>query len=266
MKATTKHLSVVLAVHNEQHNLDACLSAVKDLADEIIVVDGQSNDRTVAVAQKYRAKIITTTNKRNFHVNKQMAIDHASGRLILQLDADEVVDRQLHQFIAKLKNQKSSLAGSGHGRSPVAWYLKRKNLFLGKYLTKGGQYPDPVIRLFYRGRARLPQLSVHEQMVVDGNLATAPGHLLHQSTPTWADYWRKFQTYTDFTAHSLMESAQVPSGLDYVIIKPITVFFQIFIRHKGFVDGWRGGLFALMSGLHYPFAWYKYLQLKNDQS
>lgn len=262
MKKRTKYLSVVLAVHNEEQNLDACLSAIQNLADEIIVVDGQSVDQTVAIAQKYRAKIIKTTNKRNFHINKQIAIDNANGKLILQLDADEVVDRQLHQFIAKLKTKAPSLARLDHGNLPVAWYLKRKNLFLGKYLTKGGQYPDPVIRLFYRNKAKLPQQSVHEQMVVNGTIATAPGHLLHQSTPTWADYWRKFQTYTDFTAHSLMESAQSPSGLDYAIIKPTAVFFQIFIRHKGFVDGWRGGLFALMSGLHYPFAWYKYLKLK----
>ena len=85
-------LSVVLAVHNEAANIEACLSAVKDIADEMIVVDGESTDNTIALAKKMGATVIQTTNKPMFHTNKQMAMDASTGDWILQLDADEVVD------------------------------------------------------------------------------------------------------------------------------------------------------------------------------
>src|SRR5690242_537959 len=97
-----KKISVVMATHNEAKNIERCLGAVKDFASEIIVVDGESTDETVALAKKYNAKIISTTNKSNFHINKQMAMDAATGDLVLQLDADEVVDQELKAFILKV--------------------------------------------------------------------------------------------------------------------------------------------------------------------
>ena len=87
-------LSVVLAVHNEEKNISRCLQAVKAFADEIIVVDGESTDKTASFAKEVGARVVSTTNKQNFHINKQIAMDAAKGDLILQLDADEVVDDQ----------------------------------------------------------------------------------------------------------------------------------------------------------------------------
>jgi len=261
-------LSVVLATHNEASNLPRCLESIKDLADEIIVVDGQSTDETVAIAKKYGARVISTTNKLNFHINKQMGLDQAKGELVLQLDADEVVDQALAKFITGLKkaawvkkiNQKIA-RDSDH---PVAWWLKRKNLFLGTWLKKGGQYPDPVIRLYINGYARLPQKSVHEQMKVDGLVGWAKGHLLHYSNPTFSDYLRKFNTYTSFTAKTWFDQGIKPSfgfGLKNYFFTPLQTFFTLYLRHKGFMDGKAGFVFALMSGLHYPFAYLKLWEL-----
>lgn len=253
-KDDSKKLSVVLAIFNEAANLSRCLDSIKDLAAEIIIVDGGSTDRSVAIAEKYGAKVFKTSNKLNFHINKQMAIDKAHHQLILQLDADEVVDRELKTFLSNLlQNQIKTPA--------VAWYLKRKNLFLGKWLTKGGQYPDPVIRLFIKGKAKLPQKSVHEQMIVDGPTDWADGHLLHYSSPNFASYWRKFQTYTDFTAQKLIKEGFSPTSrlaIKYLFIKPIQTSFLLAFRHKGFVDGWQGCFFALMSGFHFPVAYFKF--------
>src|SRR3990167_4474755 len=96
-------ISVVLATYNEEANLTRCLEAVKNFADEIIIVDGSSTDKTSSIAKKYDAKFIITTNKPNFHINKQMAMDKAKGDLVLQLDADEVVDAELAAFIKKIE-------------------------------------------------------------------------------------------------------------------------------------------------------------------
>ena len=120
-------ISVVLATHNEEKNLKRCLDSVKSWADEIIIVDGESTDKTVALAKQLGAKVISTTNKSNFHINKQMAMDKAQGELVLQLDADEVVDEELATFIQATYQQikdKQTL--------PSAWWIKRKNYFFGQ--------------------------------------------------------------------------------------------------------------------------------------
>src|SRR5580704_9492166 len=94
-----KHLSVVLAVFNEEKNLADCLNSVKDIAQEIVIVDGSSTDQTVAIAKKFGARILVTDNPPIFHINKQKAIDMAKNEWILQLDADERVSPDLAKEI-----------------------------------------------------------------------------------------------------------------------------------------------------------------------
>jgi len=133
-------------------------------------------------------------------------------------------------------------------------------------LSKGGQYPDPVIRLYLKNKAYLPAKDVHEQMQVDGKTATAQGHLLHYSNPTFSDYWRKFQTYTSFKAQQLFdEELEINplTFLDHVVCKTIKTFFLIYLRHKGFVDGWQGLVFAFFSALHHPVAYIKFMKIKH---
>lgn len=251
-------ISVVLAVHNEAENLARSLDSVKKWADEIVVVDGESTDETVSIARRYGARVIKTTNKRNFHINKQMGNDAAKGDLILQLDADEVVDAELATFIVKVAQNLEATTDS-------AWWIKRKNFFMGRWLSKGGQYPDAVIRLFKAGQAELPQKDVHEQMVVNGSTGWAEGHLLHYSNPTFADYLRKFNTYTTFKAYQLKDQKlkiALPSVLRFWVWLPLATFVSMYLRHKGFVDGFPGFVFAVMSGLHHPVAFLKYWELK----
>jgi glycosyltransferase involved in cell wall biosynthesis len=258
-------LSVVLATHNEAKNLRRCLDSVQELAGEIVVVDGESTDETVAIAQDYAARVIRTTNKLNFHINKQMAIDAARGELILQLDADEVLDDELQESIKQVHDL--LLQGAAE-LTENAWWLKRKNFFLGVFLKKGGQYPDPVIRLFRSGKASLPMRSVHEQMNVDGTTATLKGHLLHYSNPTFAEYLRKWNTYTSFTAQQWFDQARtvsVAGGFRYSVFEPIKTFFSLYIRHRGYVDGLAGLVFAIMSALHHPFAYLKLWELHEVQ-
>ncbi len=251
-------ISVVLATHNEAKNIERCLDAVKSFAGEIILADGESTDNTVALAEKFGAHIIHTTNKANFHINKQIAMDAAKGDLVLQLDADEVVDAELAQFIQHVEKQ---LHDHQSDKLPAAWWIKRKNYFLGRFLQKGGQYPDPVIRLYQNGKARLPQKDVHEQMTVDGEVGWAEGHLLHYGNPTFSDYLRKFNTYTSFKAQQLYDQ-HIPisffAGVTYLIWKPFVTFFSLYIVHKAFLtDGVAGFVFALFSGLHHTVAYLK---------
>jgi glycosyltransferase involved in cell wall biosynthesis len=243
-------LSVVLATFNESANIKRCLDAVGSIADEIIVVDGSSTDDTAAIAKQCGAQVIETTNKPIFHINKQMAMDQATGEWVLQLDADEVVDDELVRFI----NQ--SLSSTQHD----AFWIRRKNWFLGTFLRKGGQYPDPVIRLYRNGKAHLPQKDVHEQMVVDGTIGWADGHLLHYNAPTFSRYITNANRYTSLTAQNMYTKnirITFVNNLYYLWIKPIHVFGSLFFRHRGYVDGFPGFVFAWFSGLHYALAYMK---------
>lgn len=247
----SRKLSVVLAVHNEEANLSRCLEAVKGLADEIVIVDGESTDQTVDIARAFGAKVIKTTNKAMFHTNKQMAIDAANGDWILQLDADEVVDRELRGKIEEILTEKNIFD---------AYWLKRKNYFLRGFLTKGGQYPDPLIRLFKRGRAHLPQKSVHEQMEVDGEIGQINGHLLHYQAPTFKRYIDNANRYTSLTAQEYKNKGIKVTGINdvkYLVWKPLATFASLFIRHRGYKDGFRGFIFALFSGLHHSISYMK---------
>ncbi|MEO8581134.1 MAG: glycosyltransferase family 2 protein [Patescibacteria group bacterium] len=254
-------ISVVLATYNEEKNIARCLQSVKKFTDEIIVVDGTSTDNTVEIAKKLGARVIKTTNKPVFHINKQLAMNEAKGELVLQLDADEVVDDELANFIQQVHTK---MMHHDEKKLPSAWWIKRKNWFLNKFLTKGGQYPDPVIRLYQNGKARLPQKDVHEQMDVDGDLGWADGHLLHYSSPTFTEYLRKWNDYTSLKATQLREAKvniSIKNTIVYLVFKPLMIFLSIFIRHKGFVDGYPGFVFALYSGLYFPVSYLKLWEL-----
>lgn len=255
---TARSLSVVYATYNEEANLARSLDSIIDLADELIIVDGSSSDKTPDIAKKYKAKLISTTNKPIFHINKQMAMDSATKEWTLQMDADEVVDEDMRTHIKEILAGDISKADDGY-------WLKRKNYFLGKFLTKGGQYPDPVIRFYKTGRAFLPMKSVHEQMEVKGTVGWLRGHLLHYNSPDFSVYLRKANTYTSLTAKEWFEAGKQPSfgfAVQMMIIKPIITFFMLYFRHKGLVDGFPGLVFALFSGLHFPLAYLKLWEMR----
>lgn len=262
MKSKHAHsLSVVYAVHNEAHNLARSLDSIRDLADEIIVVDGESSDDTVKIAKEYRAQVIETTNKPIFHINKQMAMDAAQGEWTLQMDADEVVDAEMQKDILRIVNGAPEQMSAGY-------WLRRKNYFLGRFLTKGGQYPDPVIRFYQTGKAFLPMKSVHEQMEVRGEIGWLEGHLLHYSSPSFSEYLRKMNTYTTLTALEWQKEKR-PIGLwpafQNFVLRPKLTFFSLYFRHKGCMDGFAGFLFALFSGLHFSLAYIKYWEMKHQK-
>lgn len=246
-------LSVVLATFNEEKNLSECLQSVKDLADEIVIVDGGSKDQTVVIAKDFKAKVIETTNPAIFHINKQKAIDGATKDWILQLDADERVSPEL---AVEIKDK----IGSSHING---YWIPRKNFFLGRFLKKGGQYPDYTLRLYKRGRGRLPQKSVHEQAEVQGEVGYLKNPLIHMADPQFSRYLSRFDRYTNLIAKEYADQKLAVNPLvtgNQMLILPLWWFFLSYVRHKGFVDSWQGFVFSFFSALRFPVSYVKYIK------
>ena len=253
MEPKKAKLSVALAVYNEESNIADCLESVKGIASEIIVVDGESSDRTAQIAKHLGATVISTPNLSNFHINKQKAIEACTGDWILQLDADERVSSMLATEIKTVINNENS---------SDAYYLKRRNYFLGRWMNKGGMYPDPVIRLFRKGKAHLPQKTVHELMDVDGSLGWLSHDLLHIADPNFSRYLLRSNRYTSLQANEWLSNKRIGTGFGsiflYMIIKPLVRFLSLYLRHKGYQDGFPGFVFAWYSGLHLASSYVKY--------
>ncbi|MBI2600854.1 glycosyltransferase family 2 protein [Candidatus Daviesbacteria bacterium] len=244
-------ISVCLAVFNEENNLYECLKSVESLADEIVIVDGGSSDKTVNIANEFRAKVIKTDNPANFHINKNKAIDAAIGDWVLQLDADERVPAELKEEI-----QKGIEDNQYNG-----YWIPRQNFFLGRFLKKGGQYPDYTLRLYKKGKGRLPAKDVHEQAKVEGEIGYLHSPLLHYRDRNFSHYIDGLDRYTSFIARQLYEqklTINTISFIDYFFIKPFFWFIKTYFRHKGFTDGFPGFIFSLFSSLRYPIAYIKF--------
>lgn len=256
-------LSVCWAVHNEEDKLKKSMQSAADIADEIVVVDGESTDQTVEKVEEFKhahpeidVKIIVTSNKKMFHINKQMAVDNCTGNWILQLDADEEVSVELSTEIVNRIKQENPKEG---------YYIPRKNYFLGRFLTKGGAYPDYVIRLFQKGKGMFPCETVHEQIEIKGEVGYLENDLLHWADPSFKRYWQRFNRYTEETADKLAEmgvSLNPFSVINYLLVKPIYNFTMIYFRHKGFLDGWQGFAWAFFSALHWADAYIKLIKKK----
>jgi glycosyltransferase involved in cell wall biosynthesis len=252
-------LSIAAATYNEEANIKDFILNCQNIATEIIVVDGSSTDKTATIARQLGAKIYQTTNKPIFHLNKQMAINKAKSPWILQLDADERLSPELKKEILTIIKDK---------KSKEAYCLPRKNFFLGKFLKKGGQYPDYKIRLFKKNKAYLPCKSIHEDMIVKGKIGYLKNDLLHFTAPTFSRYLQNSSRYTDLTAQEYLSKnlkVNIPSFLNYLFFKPLSLFIKIYLRHKGYQDGFPGFVFALFSALHIPIAYIKFWEIKEKQ-
>lgn len=282
-------LSVVLATYNEEKNLVDCLSSVKDIASEIIIVDGSSQDKTVEIAKSFGAKVIITSNPPIFHINKQKALDMAKEKWVLQLDADERVTKELSKEITKIINMseeeiekyESTLLDKSlftrhqkllEGRDGrignenseyAAFFIPRLNYFLGRYLRYGGVYPDGVIRLVRKGKAHFPCKDVHEQIAVDGKVGWLQNPLLHKDSPTFERYIARNNRYTDLMAEEFTTThlaKNVANAIRFLFVKPAWWFLLTFFRHKGFLDGWQGFVFCFYSARRFAIAYRKYLK------
>ncbi|MDF1544624.1 MAG: glycosyltransferase family 2 protein [bacterium] len=228
-------LSVVVITKNEEKNIRRCLDSVK-WADEIVVVDSQSTDRTLEFAREYGAKIYSPV-WRGFGPAKRSGVDKATSEWVLSLDADEELSAELAEQIQTIVRSNSDTAG---------YYVRRKTQFLGRWILHCGWYPDYILRLFRKSAGNVNNAEIHEKVVVKGEIERLSGEILHYSYPDLEHYFRKSNQYTSLGAQQAFDAGR-KSGLFALVIKPPVSFITHYLLRGGFLDGIEGFVLSVLS-------------------
>ncbi len=227
-------LSVTVVAWNEEARLRDCLESVS-WADEIVVVDAESTDKTVLLAREFTDKVWVRPWP-GFAAQKNFALEQATGDWTLSLDADERVTPELHERIRQI------LVSDG----PADGYsIPRKNVFWGAWVRHGGLYPDYQLRLFRRGAGRFVDNTVHESVRVQGRVEALAEPLLHHSYRGLEDFVSRSNRYSTLAAADLVQRGR-RAGLAEVIMRPLGRFLSMYVLRRGFLDGWRGFVLAVL--------------------
>ena len=239
-------LSAIIITKNEAANIAACLDSLA-FCDEIVVVDGGSDDETVALAQAKGARVVAR-DWNGFGPQKNVALSLATGDWVLSIDADERVTEALEHEI------KSAIADGGAD----GYELPRLSSFLGRDIRHSGWYPDYVLRLFRRGRARFSDDLVHERVICGGPVARLSGTLAHRPVARLEDALRRADSYSTAGAEMIVKSGRrvsFASGITHGLWS----FFRTYVLQRGFLDGREGFLLAVANaeGTYYRYmkAW-----------
>lgn len=275
-------LSVVIITFNEERNIGRTLQSVQPLvADgkgEIIVVDSGSTDRTVEIAKSFGAKVFVEAWK-GFAAQKNSAIDEARGEWILSLDADEELDPQLiSELTGKDEGHSASDApyewcltmGRGTNQSSKAstagFTVRRKNLFLGRWIKHGGFWPDPKLRLFRRDSGRFEARVVHEDVQVNGEIQhILSGALIHHSYPTLSDYIEHMNRYSSLGSEMVVARGKVRLSFVNIVLRPLFTFIYNYFFRLGFLDGREGLLLHLYHAVYVSWKYAKAWELSRRQ-
>jgi glycosyltransferase involved in cell wall biosynthesis len=247
-------LSITVIALNQEANIVPCLASAA-FADEIVLVDTGSADRTVELARGFTDRIFTTS-WRGYGATKNYALDKATGDWIFSLDTDERVPAGLRDEILAIVQNNGPLAG---------YRVPRKNYFGGRWVRRGGWYPDLTLRLFRRDQGRFWEREVHEEVLVDGPVGELTTPLEHYSYNSVSDYVARMDRYARLAAQELSKGGRRPYAGE-LFWRPLTTFFNRYVIKLGLLEGLTGYTLAVLAGM-YTFLKYYYLrQLLHEES
>src|SRR5437867_1884618 len=227
-------LSVIVPTHNEEATLRDCLGSVR-FADEILVVDSFSKDRTLEIAREFGARILQHEYVYSSR-QKNWAIPQASHEWILLVDSDERVTPGLRDEILALLHD-----GPRHD----GYWVLRANHFLGRRIVHCGWGTDRVIRFFRRDVARYEDREVHAEIDLPGPLPTLTHPLEHHSFRSFGQYWRKLQLYSEWGAAQLYKEGRGAGWIE-ILGRPVTRFLRMYVVRLGFLDGLHGLVLSML--------------------
>jgi (heptosyl)LPS beta-1,4-glucosyltransferase len=240
-------LSVTVIALNQEAHIGECLASVS-FADEIVVVDTGSTDRTVELARTYTDRVLQA-HWQGFGRTKNYALDQARGHWVFSLDTDERVPPALRDEILAVVAADGPLDG---------YRVPRKNYFCGRWIRHLGWYPDYTLRLFRRGRGRFRDREVHEEVVVDGPVGTFQTPLEHYSYRSVSEYVTRMDRYARLAAQELAKAGRRPHPGE-LFYRPFFSFFHLFFIRRGFLEGAPGYTLAVLMSM-YKFLKYYYLR------
>ncbi len=242
-------VSAIVITFNEESNLDACLSSLH-WADELLVIDAQSTDRTVEIARGYTTHVYVRQWP-GYGPQKNFGIDRASGDWVLIVDADERVTDALREEISRV-------LAMPEATTPAGFEIPRRNFFYGRWIRGGGIYPDYQLRLFRRTAGRYDDTPLHERLQVFGPISRLHEPLDHLSMPTVRHHIRKMIWYTTLGAVDKLEKGTGVSATA-LAVNHLGTILKTYLLRRGYRDGVHGLVVALFAGMHtfvkYSKAW-----------
>jgi len=246
-------LSVIIITKNEASHIGRCLESVS-WADEIIVLDSGSQDDTVSICRQYTDKVYET-DWPGFGVQKQRALDKATGDWVLSIDADEVVTPELRMEIEQAFQQEQF----------QGYEIPRLSSYCGRQIRHSGWWPDYVLRLFRRQSGRFSDSLVHEKISVEGAISRLATPLLHDAFVNLDEVLHKVNGYSSLGAEMLYQKG-VRSSISKAIFKALWTFMRTYFLKLAIMDGRQGLMLSISNaeGTYYKYA--KLLELQSRQA
>jgi len=240
-------LSVVIITFNEEKNIERCILSVLDIADEIVVVDSYSTDRTKEICLKYNVKFIENQFP-GYVEQKNFAITKASFKHILSLDADEAIDDILKESIRKVKENWDS----------DGYYMNRLTNYCGKWIFHCGWYPDRKLRIFDSKKGKWGGVNPHDKFIMEKKtkISRLKGNILHYSYYTIKEHYKQIEKFTDISSQALFKKGKKSSWIK-IYGSPIFKFIRSYILKTGFLDGKAGFTVCRLSALAKYKKYYK---------
>jgi glycosyltransferase involved in cell wall biosynthesis len=234
-------ISATIITFNEEHNIARAIKSLR-FADEIVVVDSESTDRTVEIARELTDRVFVRPWP-GYSAQKNFAAEQAANDWIFSIDADEEISEPLLREIERLKQ--------GPDRGAAGFRMARLTFYLGRWIRHSGWYPDYKLRLYDRRRGRWEGEYVHEELVVEGSTEILNGDILHYTVRDAAEHHSRLQRYTSLAAqqdHARGKQASIA----LIIFSPAAAFIRSYLLKLGFLDGVQGLIIARFAA-HYAF-------------
>lgn len=248
-----KKITAIIPTYNEADNIEAAIDSVS-WADEVIVVDSFSTDDTVELAKAKGARILQREYE-NSASQKNWTIPQASHEWIFLLDADERVEEGLKKEVQGILSQSNE--------THQAFWIKRRNFFMGKEVKYSGWQGDKVIRLFKRDQCRYEEKRVHAEVICDGTVGVLKEKLLHNTFKNIYHYLEKWDRYTTWSANDRAQKGEKP-GFYHFVFKPTYRFFHDYFLRLGILDGMTGFIISSLSSMSVFMRYLKVKQILKD--
>ncbi len=246
--------SVVIITLNEEKNIGRCIESVRLIADEIVVVDSLSTDKTREICEKYNVRFIQQKFL-GYVEQKNFALQKASHEYVLSLDADEALSRELAAEILKLKSQ----------FNVDGYKFNRLTEYNGHWVRYCGWYPDTKLRIVKKAKARWVGNNPHDALEVDGVVEHIGGDLLHYSYNSISSHVLQTNKFTTIEARALFEKGKRAS-LTKLVSRPLYQFFKDYILKLGILDGRYGFIICFINAQYVLLKYAKMIDLEKSKS